>query len=116
MGSFWATGGAYGVPQITADHWGRLRVPSEAAGAQKWFQKVPQRPPNGIKKKFPGSCPFSIETNLIAPAILAFATLRIASAASSIDKFSLFELDLTETTLYAHFGRDNLPYERLDLF
>ena len=33
-----------------------------------------------------------------------------------IDKFSLFELDLTETTLYGHFGRDNLPYERLDLF
>jgi S-adenosylmethionine synthetase len=33
-----------------------------------------------------------------------------------IDKFSLFELDLTETTLYGHFGRDNLPYEKLDLF
>ena len=33
-----------------------------------------------------------------------------------IDKFSLFELDLTKTTLYGHFGRDNLPYERLDLF
>lgn len=33
-----------------------------------------------------------------------------------IDKFLLFELDLTETTLYGHFGRDNLPYERLDLF
>ena len=33
-----------------------------------------------------------------------------------IDKFRLFELDLTETTLYGHFGRDNLPYERLDLF
>ena len=33
-----------------------------------------------------------------------------------IDKFILFELDLTETTLYGHFGRDNLPYERLDLF
>ena len=33
-----------------------------------------------------------------------------------IDKFRLFELDLTETTLYGHFGSDNLPYERLDLF
>ena len=33
-----------------------------------------------------------------------------------IDKFNLFELDLTETTLYGHFGRDGLPYERLDLF
>ena len=33
-----------------------------------------------------------------------------------IDKFRLFELDLTETTLYGHFGRDNLPYEKLDLF
>ena len=33
-----------------------------------------------------------------------------------IDKFRLFELDLTETTLYGHFGRENLPYERLDLF
>jgi S-adenosylmethionine synthetase len=33
-----------------------------------------------------------------------------------IDKFRLFELDLTETTLYGHFGRDTLPYERLDLF
>ena len=32
-----------------------------------------------------------------------------------IDKFRLFELDLTETTLYGHFGRDNLPYERLSL-
>ena len=33
-----------------------------------------------------------------------------------IDKFRLFELDLTETTLYGHFGRNTLPYERLDLF
>ena len=33
-----------------------------------------------------------------------------------IDKFSLFELNLTETTLYGHFGRDGLPYEKLDLF
>ena len=33
-----------------------------------------------------------------------------------IDKFRLFELDLTKTTLYGHFGRDNLPYEKLDLF
>ena len=33
-----------------------------------------------------------------------------------IDKFNLFELDLTETSLYGHFGSDGLPYERLDLF
>ena len=33
-----------------------------------------------------------------------------------IDKFNLFSLDLTTTTLYGHFGKDNLPWEQIDLF
>lgn len=33
-----------------------------------------------------------------------------------IDRFSLFDLDLTETTNYGHFGKEDLPWEKLDLF
>jgi len=33
-----------------------------------------------------------------------------------IDKFDLFKLDLTTTTLYGHFGKDELPWEHIDLF
>jgi len=33
-----------------------------------------------------------------------------------IDRFDLFKLDLTRTTNYGHFGKDYLPWERLDLF
>jgi S-adenosylmethionine synthetase len=33
-----------------------------------------------------------------------------------INKFDLFNLDLTETTNYGHFGKEELPWERLDLF
>ncbi len=33
-----------------------------------------------------------------------------------IDKFNLFSLDLTTTTLYGHFGKDDLPWEQIDLF
>lgn len=32
-----------------------------------------------------------------------------------IDRFDLFSLDLTETTNFGHFGREGLPWERLDL-
>ena len=32
-----------------------------------------------------------------------------------IDRFDLFNLDLTETTNYGHFGKENLPWEQLDL-
>ena len=33
-----------------------------------------------------------------------------------IDKFGLFNLDLTKTTNYGHFGKSDLPYEKIDLF
>jgi len=33
-----------------------------------------------------------------------------------IDKFNLFDLDLTETTNYGHFGKKHLPWEKIDLF
>ena len=33
-----------------------------------------------------------------------------------IDKFNLFNLDLTETTNYGHFGKENLPWEKVDLW
>jgi S-adenosylmethionine synthetase len=33
-----------------------------------------------------------------------------------IDRFKLFQLDLTRTTNYGHFGRTDLPWEKLDLF
>jgi S-adenosylmethionine synthetase len=33
-----------------------------------------------------------------------------------IDKFDLFNLDLTKTTNYGHFGKDDLPWEKIDLF
>jgi S-adenosylmethionine synthetase len=32
-----------------------------------------------------------------------------------IDRFDLFSVQLTDTTNYGHFGKDNLPWERLDL-
>lgn len=32
-----------------------------------------------------------------------------------IDKFGLFSVQLTDTTNYGHFGKDHLPWERLDL-
>lgn len=33
-----------------------------------------------------------------------------------IDKFDLFNLDLTKTTNYGHFGKPDLPWEQLDLY
>ena len=33
-----------------------------------------------------------------------------------INKFDLFNLDLTKTTNYGHFGKENMPWEVLDLF
>jgi len=33
-----------------------------------------------------------------------------------IDKFDLFSLDLTKTTNYGHFGKEDLPWETVDLF
>ena len=33
-----------------------------------------------------------------------------------IDRFNLFDLDLTITTNYVHFGREDLPWEKLDLY
>ena len=33
-----------------------------------------------------------------------------------IDKFNLFELDLTRTTNYGHFGRLDLPWEKVDIW
>jgi S-adenosylmethionine synthetase len=33
-----------------------------------------------------------------------------------IDRFGLFELDLTTTTNYGHFGKSDLPWEKTDLF
>ena len=33
-----------------------------------------------------------------------------------IEKFDLFNLDLTKTTNYGHFGKPDLPWERIDLF
>ena len=33
-----------------------------------------------------------------------------------IDKFDLFSLDLTRTTNYGHFGKEDLPWETVDLF
>ena len=33
-----------------------------------------------------------------------------------IDKFNLFDLDLTRTTNYGHFGKPDLPWEAVDLF
>ncbi|MDA9842834.1 methionine adenosyltransferase domain-containing protein, partial [bacterium] len=32
-----------------------------------------------------------------------------------IDKFDLFNLDLTNTTNYGHFGKEHLPWEQTDL-
>ena len=32
-----------------------------------------------------------------------------------IDKFKLFDLDLTRTTNYGHFGKPDLPWEQTDL-
>jgi S-adenosylmethionine synthetase len=33
-----------------------------------------------------------------------------------IDKFGLFNMDLTKTTNYGHFGKPDLPWEQLDLY
>ena len=33
-----------------------------------------------------------------------------------IDKFDLFNLDLTKTTNYGHFGKPNLPWEKFEQF
>lgn len=33
-----------------------------------------------------------------------------------IDRFDLFNIDLSTTTNYGHFGKESLPWERLDLF
>ena len=33
-----------------------------------------------------------------------------------IDKFDLFSIDLTKTTNYGHFGKSDLPWEKIDLF
>jgi S-adenosylmethionine synthetase len=33
-----------------------------------------------------------------------------------INKFDLFNLDLTKTTNYGHFGKEDMPWEVLDLF
>ena len=33
-----------------------------------------------------------------------------------IDKFGLFDMDLTKTTNYGHFGKPDLPWEQLDLY
>jgi S-adenosylmethionine synthetase len=33
-----------------------------------------------------------------------------------IDRFNLFQLDLTRTTIYGHFGKLDLPWEQLDLY
>ncbi len=33
-----------------------------------------------------------------------------------IDRFDLFDVDLTRTTNYGHFGKTDLPWEQLDLF
>lgn len=33
-----------------------------------------------------------------------------------IDRFNLFNLDLTTTTNYGHFGKEDLPWEQLDLY
>ena len=33
-----------------------------------------------------------------------------------IKRFDLFNLDLTKTTNYGHFGKDELPWESVDLF
>jgi S-adenosylmethionine synthetase len=33
-----------------------------------------------------------------------------------IERFDLFNLDLTKTTNYGHFGNPDLPWEHLDLF
>jgi S-adenosylmethionine synthetase len=33
-----------------------------------------------------------------------------------IDRFNLFQLDLTRTTNYGHFGKPDLPWEQLDLY
>ena len=32
-----------------------------------------------------------------------------------INQFNLFNMKLTETTNYGHFGRENLPWENIDL-
>ncbi len=32
-----------------------------------------------------------------------------------INQFELFDMKLTETTNYGHFGRENLPWEKTDL-
>jgi len=32
-----------------------------------------------------------------------------------IDRFKLFDLDLTTTTNYGHFGKENMPWEKVDL-
>ena len=33
-----------------------------------------------------------------------------------IDKFNLFQLDLTKTTNYGHFGKEDMPWEQVDLY
>ena len=33
-----------------------------------------------------------------------------------IDKFDLFNIDLTKTTNYGHFGKADMPWENVDLF
>ena len=33
-----------------------------------------------------------------------------------IDKFDLFNLDLSWTTNYGHFGKEKMPWENVDLF
>jgi len=33
-----------------------------------------------------------------------------------IDRFNLFDLDLTQTTNYGHFGKEDMPWEKVDIF
>ena len=41
---------------------------------------------------------------------------KIITPKGIIDKFDLFNLDLTETTNYGHFGKANMPWEQIDLW
>ena len=33
-----------------------------------------------------------------------------------IERFDLFDLDLTKTTNYGHFGKDDLPWEKVEIW
>jgi len=53
---------------------------------------------------------------VVRPDLIKYINQRVdLTPKGIIDRFDLFNLDLTTTTNFGHFGRDDLPWEKLDL-